>query len=207
MKTDSILKSDNSTSLERLESNDKAEKRADKDMELIFDDYFNKKLAREKQADERRQENVHQSLLSKSKHEIIRDQQKHQGQLRDDDKIHRDLSDLGIMARVGMASDSTPSVQHSSQDGVAQSEPLQKLSKLVNDMLANNLSQSSLQVRISGVGKAEIDIALSRSKGQLDVFISSNSEQTRTFMANTLTGLEEHMRARGHDNVRLSVVR
>lgn len=204
MRSGSVSNEGKSGQIDNLESDDKADKKIDKDMELIFDDYLSKKMNREKQAEAQRKESIHNALSHNIGHKSVREQERIHGLHRDEQQEGKDVNDTRSEAVVGGVSNAQgESAAVEIDDSTA---VIEKLEGIINHMVSHNLSESNMQVRISGANEASVDLALSRSKGQVDVFISSQSKQALTLVSNQLGTLEEHMRQQGHRNVHISVI-
>ena len=208
MKSGSVSFDKNSQvdSIER--SSDKADKKSDKDMELIFDDFLSKKMNREEQAEMLRKEKLFETSQNRAKHALTLEHEKQFGLYRQDEKSYKDKTDsdsqLSPSVQVGYqtSSQSMTDVQGSpeAQDLVS------KLEGMIQQMVSDNLSDSNMIVRVSGGGAATIDVALNRSQGQTEVLISSQSTQVLELISNQLNQLEQHMHQHGNQNVRVTVV-
>lgn len=211
MKSGSVSFEKNSQveSIER--SSDKAHKKSDKDMELIFDDFLSKKMSRENQAEMLRKEKLFESTQNRAKHALTMEQEKHLGLHRQDEKTYKDKtdSDSALSSSIGVGDQSSGKDMAGVQElsDIHAQDVVSKLEGMIQQMVSNDLSDSNMIVRVSGGGAASIDVALNRSQGQTEVFISSQSTQALELVSNQINLLEQHMQQQGNQNVRVTVVR
>lgn len=193
-------------SIER--SSDKVEKKSDKDMEYIFDDFLSKKISREEQAEMLRKEKLHESAESRVKQALFNEYEKISGSDRQEEKVYKDKTDSdsdsdGRLSVAGMTNSFNQNVEsdlHNSEQVVS------KLEGLISKMTENGLSESNMIVRISGGGEVSIDVALTRSRGQTEVYISSQSKHALEMVSNQVGALERHIQQQGHRNMLVTIV-
>ena len=206
------LSLDKKGTLEQTERHEKKEqKRVDRELEMIFDEFVSEKIARQKSNESKQAQARQISQLSRFEHKDDLAAAKVLGQFQEEAKTAKDRHDTAVdngVTQSGISGLQQASVgTHESDESVPdQGEAVEKLKAVIAEMTSRQLSEGEMLVTIEGEHGVKVSVAMVKSGQHTDIFISSDSQKALEIIANQANAIENQLEMGSQQQISLSIV-